>query len=478
MVDLTVVAAAPVRILVADDRPEVLQLIEQTLGQRYQCEFSTNVEEARVKLREGTFELVLCDIEMAGVSGLVLVEEITREFPETAVVMITGIDDPDVAEQAFRLGAHGYLVKPLQPGQLLITTMTALRRSKLELLAKAHSRTLEDRLQMLMDRAPVPMYVKDRDCRYVIANQVAHEVAGLGPDELVGLTDAAIMPADAERVARESDRRVLDGGEGFETEQTLLVGTEERTFLTVKYPFVDDTGEIVGISGVSADITSKRQAEQLREELASAQAEAIEAQAQAIEELRSSRQETVEHLARAIESHDAETGGHVNRMAAIAAYLAIQIGLDQDQVLLLHAAAPMHDVGKIATPAEILRKPGPLSTEERTEMQRHTTAGHEILVDSDSGLMQMAARIALTHHERYDGSGYPSGLAGEEIPIEGRIVAVADVFDALLSDRCYRRPMSVEDAAAVIEEGKGTHFDPQVAQFLLDHLDEALSIRG
>lgn len=455
-----------------------MQLTEQTLGQRYQCEFATNVEEARVKLLEGSFELVLCDIEMTGVSGLVLVEEITREFPRTAVVMITGIDDPDVAERAFRLGAHGYVVKPLQPGQLLITTMNALRRRELEMLASAHSSALEDRLRMLMDRAPVPMYVKDRDSRYVIANQVAHDVAGLGPDELIGLTDAAIMPAASEQVARESDRRVLDGGEGFETEQTLLVGSEERTFLTVKYPFVDDAGEIVGISGVSADITAKRQAEQLREELASAQAMAIVAQAKAIEELRSSRQETVEHLARAIESHDSETGAHVDRMAAIASYLAIQLGLDQDQVVLLHAAAPMHDVGKIATPGEILRKPGPLTSAERTEMQRHTTAGHEILVDSDSRLLQMAARIALTHHERYDGSGYPQGLAGEEIPIEGRIVAVADVFDALLSDRCYRSPMSVHEAAGLIEAGKGTHFDPEVAQLLLDHLDEALSLRG
>jgi PAS domain S-box-containing protein len=477
MADLGV-AATPIRILVADDRPEVLQLIERTLGQRYQCEFSTTVDEARVKLREGSFELVLCDIEMAGVSGLVLVEEITREFPTTAVVMITGIDDPDIAEQAFRLGAHGYLVKPLQPGQLLITTMTALRRRTLEMLEAAHSRNLEDRLRMLMDRAPVPMYVKDRDCRYVIANQVAHEVAGLGPNELVGLTDAAIMPAASERIARESDRRVLDDGEGFETEQTLQVGSEERTFLTVKYPFVDDAGEIVGISGVSADITAQRQAEQLREELAEAQAEALAAQARAIEELRSSRQETVEHLARAIESHDAETGAHVNRMAAIAAYLAIQLGLDPAQVLLLHAAAPMHDVGKIATPGEILRKPGPLTAEERTVMQRHTTAGHKILVDSDSDLMQMAARIALSHHERYDGSGYPQGLSGEEIPIEGRIVAVADVFDAVLSDRCYRPPMSPRDAAALIEEGKGSHFDPAVAQLLLDHLEEALSLRS
>ncbi len=176
--------------------------------------------------------------------------------------------------------------------------------------------------------------------------------------------------------------------------------------------------------------------------------------------------------------HDAETGAHVNRMAAIAALLGEGMGLGPEQVLLLRAAAPMHDVGKIATPDEILRKPGPLTDEEREEMQRHTTVGHEILAGSDSELLQMAARIALTHHERYDGSGYPRGLRGEEIPIEGRIVAVADVFDALLSDRSYRPAMSVEEATDVIRNGSGTHFDSEIAELLLDHLDQAIALRG
>ncbi len=111
-------------------------------------------------------------------------------------------------------------------------------------------------------------------------------------------------------------------------------------------------------------------------------------------------------------------------------------------------------------------------------MERHTTVGYEILADSDSELLQLAATIALTHHERWDGAGYPQGLAGEEIPIEGRITAVADVFDALLSDRCYRAALSVEDAVEVMQQGRCTHFDPQVVDALLGHLDEALSVRG
>jgi HD-GYP domain-containing protein (c-di-GMP phosphodiesterase class II) len=181
-------------------------------------------------------------------------------------------------------------------------------------------------------------------------------------------------------------------------------------------------------------------------------------------------------LTGAIEIHDSEPGRHVDRLARITAYLASQVGLDDEQILLIRAAAPMHDVGKIATPEEILRKPGPLTPEERAEMERHTEIGHRILADSESELLQMAAQIALTHHEWFDGSGYPQGLKGGEIPIEGRIVAIADVFDALLSDRPYRPAMSTEQAIEVIREGRGSHFDPEVVDVLLEHAEGLLEL--
>jgi PAS domain S-box-containing protein len=460
------------RILATDDRPEVLRLIERSLGERYACEFAGSVEEARGKLAEnGAFQLALCDIQMPGESGLVLVEEISREFPDTAIVLVTGVDDPEVAKHAFEIGAHGYLVKPFWPGQLLITAMNALRQRKLEMAEHLHRKALEGRLQLLMDRAPVPIYIKDMDRRYLLANRVAHEIAGMEVGELVGLFDADIMPADAERQVAETDRMVLDDGGTYEAEETLQVGDNVRTFFTVKFPYVDDEGKIAGISGISTDITEKKRAEMLSAQLA-------REQERAIEELQASRQETVERLAKALEMHDGETGRHVNRMATLASYLATQVGLARDRALLLRTAAPMHDVGKVATPDKVLQKAGPLTPDERKEMERHTTVGYEILTDSESELLQLAATIALTHHERWDGAGYPRGLAGEEIPIEGRITAVADVFDALLSDRCYRSALSVNDAVEVIREGRGTHFDPQVVDALLGSLEEALSLRG
>ena len=137
----------------------------------------------------------------------------------------------------------------------------------------------------------------------------------------------------------------------------------------------------------------------------------------------------------------------------------------------------MHDVGKIGVPDEILAKPGALTPKQRELMERHAEVGHAMLRGSKSELLQLAAKIAHTHHERFDGTGYPRGLAGDEIPIEGRIVAVADVFDALLSDRSYRPALPLEKAIEIVREGRGTHFDPTIVDLLLGNLDEVIAVR-
>jgi putative two-component system response regulator len=463
--------AETARLLAIDAQPEVLQVVERTLASRFDCHFAGGAEEARRLLDSHHFDLVLCDVQVPGGAGMPLVEQIARERPETALVLLAGNDDPELAERAFELGAHGYLVKPFWPGQLLITTLTALRRSRLELAQRAHSKMVEEQMQALMERAPFPVYIKDRQHRYLMANSAAHEIVDLEPNELIGKTDEELMSPDSVASVREADLRVLTNQEPVEREETIQIAGEERVFLSVRFPYIDSTGEVVGVFGVSADITANRDAEQLQKDLA-------EAQARAIAELRSSRLETVERLSRAIEMHDAVTGSHVGRIAATAASLGRKLGLGRERVELLREAAPMHDVGKIATPDHLLSKPGPLNGEERAELQRHTLIGHDILDGSDSDLLQTAARIALTHHERYDGSGYPRGLRGEEIPIEGRIVAVADVLDALLSDRPYRQGVDVSEAVAAIRAGRGTHFDPAVVDALLENLDEVLEQRG
>jgi len=196
------------------------------------------------------------------------------------------------------------------------------------------------------------------------------------------------------------------------------------------------------------------------------------------QELEDTRLEVVHRLGRAAEYKDNETGMHVVRMSKIAHLLALAIGMsDGDANLLLHTSQ-MHDIGKIGIPDEILLKPGKLNADEWDVMKTHARIGAEILGDHASPLMQMARIVASTHHEKWDGSGYPLGLTGDAIPLVGRITAVADVFDALTSERPYKKAWLVEDAVAFIKEQSGRHFDPAVVDKFCEHIDEVVDIRN
>ena len=196
----------------------------------------------------------------------------------------------------------------------------------------------------------------------------------------------------------------------------------------------------------------------------------------AYEKIKVASLDTIHRLARAAEYKDQETGAHLVRMSHYAAVVARQMGRNESEVELLLYAAPLHDVGKISVPDHILLKPGKLDPDEWEIMKQHPVVGGDILAGSDAELIQLAQKIALTHHEKWDGSGYPYGLRGTEIPLVGRITAIADVFDALTSNRPYRAAMSVEEALQIIREGRGTHFDPEVVDAFLAAEAEIQSI--
>ncbi|HEY7893062.1 MAG TPA: HD domain-containing phosphohydrolase [Solirubrobacteraceae bacterium] len=194
----------------------------------------------------------------------------------------------------------------------------------------------------------------------------------------------------------------------------------------------------------------------------------------ALSELEVAQAETVRRLSMAVEFRDEDTGAHIERIGRFSTMLAQRIGMDEEYCARLGHAAPLHDVGKVAIPDAILLKPGPLTPDERAIVETHTEEGHRLLSGSSSSILDLAATIALSHHEKWDGSGYPRGMAGESIPIEGRIVAIADVFDALTSDRVYRKAFSVEQAVEMMLAQRGRHFD----QVLLDAFMEVLDTAG
>jgi putative two-component system response regulator len=347
---MSVDAANAGKILVVDDEQQIRDVVRRLLESGgYSCAAVESGRAATKLLAAEPFALVLADLQMPGESGLDLISRVRHQYPDTATIMVTGVDDPALAEAALKLGAYGYIIKPFSPSELSIQVMNALVRRSLE-IAQRHLR--------------------------------------------VGL------------------------------EHTVEARTRELRI--------------------------------------------------ALENVKRSEEETVTRLAAAVEARDHETAEHIERVGNYSAIVAKRLGLPADHCELIRRASVLHDIGKIGVADELLLKPGPLTPHERREMERHAQIGHDILAGSQLELLELAAAIAWTHHERVDGTGYPRGLAGTEIPLQGRIVAVVDVYDALTTDRPYRRALSHSDAITLMAAGRETQFDPIVLDAFLAGLGRAM----
>jgi putative two-component system response regulator len=332
-------------ILIVDDLAIVrLSLQRILLKAGYRCREAEDVPKALAILAAESIDLVLCDIQMPGASGLDLVKAIQPRIPDTSVIMVSSMEEAETAIECLQQGAFGYVLKPYQPREILVQVNGALRRRMLEIA------------------------FRDREA------QLAQKVR----------------------------------------EQTL--------------------------------------------------------------EIRDSREEIALRLISASEHRDNETGMHVRRIGLYAAELARLVGWDEQGVDTIQSAAPMHDIGKIGVPDAILQKPSALTEDEWVTMKRHTTMGATILKGSSVPFIQMGARIAIGHHEKWDGTGYPRGLRGEAIPMEARITALVDVFDAVSNHRHYKDPWPEDQVVDLIRQGSGAHFDPGLVSLFLANFDRFRAI--
>lgn len=349
------------RILVVDDEEAVTRLLRKTLQRNgyVTVEAASSAEEARLRVDEDEYHLMMTDVQMPGGSGLDLLETIRPQRPNLATILVTASDDPDLVNKALDLGAYGYVVKPFKQTEVLINVNNALRRRALELENLEHRDHLEE-------------MVKQRTA---------------------DLWDA-IKKLEV-------------------SEQTV----------------------------------------------------------------RGSRFETIRRLATAAEHRDEETGHHVARMSQYSYLLARAVGLDEARCEMVREASQLHDIGKIAIPDRVLLKPRPFTPEEREVMQTHAELAYQILTGSDSAVLELAATIARSHHEWFDGSGYPRGLKGNAIPLESRIAAIADVFDALTTHRVYRRAFHLGTAVDMMKREAGSHFDPDLLHAFWDILPAVLRVK-
>jgi len=266
---------------------------------------------------------------------------------------------------------------------------------------------------------------------------------------------------------------VLTAQKDMETKlKALEAGAKD--FVTKPFDKTEVLNRIANMLEVRTLYNERRQQNEILE--AKVQERTLELQ-ERNKELEETRLEIIRRLGRAGEYRDNETGMHVIRMSKSCQRLALAAGLGEEHAERILQASPMHDVGKIGIPDGILLKPGKLDPEEWEIMKTHAEIGADIMGDFDSPLMRMAGMIAFTHHEKYDGSGYPNGIKGNGIPIEGRIAAICDVFDALTSERPYKEAWSVERAVDLINEESGKHFDPELVRLFNEILPDVLTIR-
>ncbi len=278
---------------------------------------------------------------------------------------------------------------------------------------------------------------------------------------------------------------MMPGMDGYEVCERLKANSITRKipviFLTAKTEIEDETKgfELGAVDYITKPISPPILEARIKTQLALYDQNRVleEKVSERTAELHETRLEIIRRLGRAAEYKDNETGLHVIRMSHYSRLSGLAFGMDEAEADLLLNAAPMHDIGKIGIPDRILLKPGKLDNEEWEIMRQHAAFGTEIIGEHDSEILKLARLVALTHHEKWNGKGYPEGLKEEETPLEGRIVAIADVFDALTSERPYKKAWPVEKAVDLIKEESGQHFDPKLVPAFLEAMPEILKIK-
>ncbi|MDD3769742.1 MAG: nitrate- and nitrite sensing domain-containing protein [Sulfuricurvum sp.] len=315
---------------------------------------------------------------------------------------------------------------------------------------------LLDEYKNAVDRSSI-VSKTDKKGRITYANEKFCAISGFSHDELIGKPHSMVRHKDMPKQTFKDMWATIIKGDPWHG--VVKNRTKEGSYYWVDAtinPILDHKGNIEEFIAIRSDIT-----------------ETIRLH----EELEQTQQEMISRIGEIGETRSRETGYHVRRVAEYSRLLAQKYGLDEEETTVLANASPMHDIGKVGIPDHILNKPGPLTSEEWEVMRTHCRIGYDLFRDSSKPLLKAASIIAFEHHEKYDGSGYPRGLKGEEIHIFGRITAVADVFDALGSDRCYKKAWELDDILALLKTQRGTHFDPMLIDIFFEHLDEFLAIR-
>ncbi|MGB0679672.1 MAG: HD domain-containing phosphohydrolase [Polyangiales bacterium] len=463
------------RILVVDDERIIREILADFLAMEgFWVRTAEDGSQALVELSRGHFDLVLSDLKMPNMGGLELLEAVKMHTPDVISIIMTGFGTVETAIDAMKRGAYDYILKPFKVEEVVHTIRRALEKQRLQ----AENLRLREALSLYK--------VSEAIAASLSLDAVIDTVVEVAIEEL--RTDFVFVLLDDgqgsyfERLRRAGPRLPQRASGGsldakalcthFAEDQPLRVhaGGALAYFQTPPSPSPESLmvtplrvrGSLVGFLATLSLTPGKRFDEgqrKLMRIVANRAAAAIE-NAKLYEDLKATFKQTIKGLASAIDKMDRYTAGHSERVAAYAQILAIKLGLDEEQVEIVRQAALMHDIGKIGCVLN-LNKPGKLSQEEYEVFKRHPGYGKDIL-EPITFLHPLIPGVHL-HHERWDGYGYPVGLKAQEIPLIARIISVADTYDAMTSDRSYRRALPHEVACEEIDRCAGSQFDPDLA---------------
>jgi response regulator RpfG family c-di-GMP phosphodiesterase len=463
------------RVLVVDDEKFIREILAEFLGMEgYVVRTAEDGTSALTELSRSHYDLVISDLKMPRMGGMELLEAITRVAPNALTVIMTGFGTVETAIDAMKRGAYDYILKPFKVEEVTMIVQRGLEKQRLsaenlrlkEALglykvseAIAASLSLDAVLTTVADSALnemhadlVATWLEDGEGGFFARQHIVNPALQNDP------TIAQLNPGALAAHFAADPTLVEQGTKGLR----FFAGPVEPALQSFTAVPLRMKQRLSGWIAVASITTGKRFNEGQRKLLSiigSRAAAAIE-NARLYEDLRATFQQTIEGLAKAIDKMDRYTSGHSDRVALYATYLALRLGFSADDVEIVRQSALMHDIGKIGCVLN-LNKPGKLSVEEYEIFKKHPGFGRDIL-DPIKFLHPLIPGVHL-HHERWDGRGYPLGLKGKDVPLMARIIAVADTYDAMTSDRAYRRALPHEIATAEIDRCAGSQFDPDVA---------------
>lgn len=413
-----------------------------------------NGEEGLRLFNEKRPDIVISDIKMPVMDGVQMVTEI-RKISDVPIILTTAFNESEYLLKAIDLGVTHYVLKPINNMKLLEYLEKIAENIKLKHDFRS-SHVLLQQYKFAVDTSAI-VSKTDTDGTITYVNDTFCEISGYGKHELLGQPHNIVRHPDMPKEAFADLWSTIKQKKPWHGIVKNRKKNGDVYFVDTNIcPILDSDGSVAEYIGIRRNVTDMIMLH---------------------EEIEDTQKELIYKMGETAESRSKETGNHIRRVAHYSRLLALKAGLPEAQADILFTASPMHDIGKIAIPDHVLLKPGMLNEEEWAVMSTHCEIGYNILKNSGRPILKAAATVAYEHHERWDGGGYPRGVGGEEIHIFGRICAIVDVFDALGSDRVYKKAWELPKIIDFIAEEKGRHFDPQLVDLFLGNLDEFLTIR-